>query len=184
MLCQSSLCPLSRRLAFVSPESAHAAPSGGSATPSSPSAYPPFAPASVSMMSPAERVVHVFVATTSNLINGAIIGAVFGFISGVWSTRSLKGAFGEARGMAKSWAGISAIYAGLQTTAKVIRGRDDRYNALIGACGSGAAFQAHGGPSAAAQGCVSFAALSYLIDSLTAPKQDDQSDEAILNKPR
>lgn len=184
----SLLCPLSRSLAFASPSPVHAASSGsgkiGGNAASPPPGYPPFAPTPVSLMTPAERVVHVFVATTSNLINGFFIGSIFGFFSGAWGTRSFGGAFREAKTMGKSWAGISAIYAGLQTAAKVIRGKDDRYNALVGACGSGAAFQAHAGPASAAQGCVSFAALSYLIDSLTAPKQDDQSDEAILNKRR
>lgn len=104
-------------------------------------------------------------------------------MSGVWSTRSIRAALVEARTNGKSWAGISALYAGLQTAAKVIRRKDDRYNAMIGACGSGAAFTASKGPAAAAQGCVSFAALGYLIDALSTPKQeDDQSDEAILNK--
>lgn len=78
---------------------------------------------------------------------------------------------------------ISAVYAGLQTASKVIRNREDRFNSVVGACGSGAAFSAKGGPRAAAQGCVSFAALSYIIDMLTGPKQPDNlSDEAILNK--
>lgn len=184
-LCQSSLCPLSRRLAFAQPIAVHAAPSSNDDAEGiadvSP-AYPLMGPTPISLMSPAERVAHVVATTTSNLINGCVIGAIFGFVSGVWSTRSFSGAFREAGTMAKSWASISAIYAGIQTTAKVLRGKDDRYNAIVGACGSGAFFQARAGPTSAAQGCVSFAALSYLIDSLTASKKTDQSDD--LSKPR
>lgn len=124
-------------------------------------------------------------ATTSNLLNGAIFGALFGFVSGVWSTRSLRGALVEARNNGRSWGAISGVYAGLQTAAKVVRNREDRFNAVVGACGSGAAFTAKAGPRAAMQGCVSFAALSYVIDMLTSGQgkgEDPMSDEAILRK--
>lgn len=178
---QLSVCPQSRRLAFASgPSPTLAAPP--SASPSAaPSALGPNLPP-LSSLSPTERALQVFVAASSNLFNGFIFGGLFGLVSGAWSTRSFRGAFAEARSNGKSWGTISAVYAGLQTASKVIRGRDDRYNAIVGACGSGAAFSIKGGPAAAAQGCVSFAALSYLIDMLTASKIDDQSDEAILNK--
>lgn len=183
--CQSSLCPLSSRLAFASaPAVTHASPPSSSSTAptASPYSYPP--PIPLTALTPAERVIHVFVATTSNLINGFIFGGLFGFISGAWTKRSLRGAFAEARGNGKSWAAISAVYAGLQTASKVIRRKDDRYNAIVGACGSGAVFSAKNGSVAAAQGCVTFAALSYFLDSLTSTRQEDMSDEAILNKSR
>jgi hypothetical protein len=139
----------------------------------------------------AERFVDVAISATSNLLNGAVFGAFFGLISGAWTHRSLAGAWGEAKMNGRSWGSISGIYAGLQTAARVIRNKDDRFNNVIGACGSGAVFTAKGGPRAAVQGCVSFAGLSYLIDVFTAPKDapeatGDQvlSDEAILRKKR
>lgn len=133
-----------------------------------------------------DRVLHVAAATTSNLLNGAIFGALFGFVSGLWSSRAFRPALVEARANGRSWATISAVYAGLQTASKMLRARDDRFNALVGACGSGAAFTVRSGPAAAAQGCVSFAGLSYLIDVLTSPKPDpaEQTDEQILSKKR
>lgn len=145
-------------------------------------AAPPTIP--LTALTPVERVVHVFAATTTNFVNGFLFGGIFGFVSGAWSKRSIKGAFAEAGGNGKSWAGISAVYAGLQTASKVIRRKDDRYNAIVGACGSGAVFSAKNGPSAAAQGCVTFAALSYFLDSLSSSSTPpaNQTDEEILNK--
>lgn len=138
-----------------------------------------------------ERAIDVAVATMSNLLNGGIFGAFFGLISGAWTHRSLAGALGEARMNGKSWGGISGIYAGLQTASRVIRNKDDRMNNVVGACGSGAVFSLKNGPRAAAQGCVSFAALSYLIDVFTTPKDPPGagdgaglSDEAVLRKKR
>lgn len=124
-----------------------------------------------------DRAIHVIVVTTSNLINGAVFGAIFGLISGAWSKRSFAGALTEAKANGRSWGAISGMYAGLQTASRVIRNRDDRWNSVVGACGSGAAFTAKGGPRAAFQGCVSFAALSYLIDAFTTPKEEDTSNE-------
>lgn len=86
-----------------------------------------------------------------------------------------------------SWGGISGIYAGLQTASRVIRNKDDRVNNVVGACGSGAVFSLKNGPRAAAQGCVSFAALSYMIDVFTTPKdvaKEGMSDEDVLRKKR
>ncbi|KAI0566989.1 Tim17-domain containing protein [Gracilaria domingensis] len=101
----------------------------------------------------------------------------------MWTNRgAFRPAFAEAGNNLRSWAAISAVYAGLQTASKVIRNKDDRYNSVIGACGSGATFYVRSGPRAAAQGCVTFAALSYLIDALVVPKEDPNSDEAILRK--
>jgi Tim17/Tim22/Tim23/Pmp24 family len=138
-----------------------------------------------------ERVVDVAVAATSNLLNGGIFGALFGLVTGAWTHRSFAGAFGEAKMNGKSWGGISCIYAGLQTASRVIRNKDDRFNNVVGACGSGAVFTAKNGPRAAAQGCVSFAALSYLIDVFATPKDAPGgadsaglSDEAVLRKKR
>lgn len=153
---------------------------------------PPTVPAGKALadLTAAERVVDVAVAATSNLLNGGIFGAFFGLVSGGWTTRSLGGAFSEAKVNGKSWGGISCIYAGLQTASRVVRNKDDRMNNVVGACGSGAVFSAKNGPRAAAQGCVSFAALSYLIDVFTTPKDSPGpdgaglSDEAVLRKKR
>lgn len=146
---------------------------------------PSTSPPPLSSLSPSERAAEVIVATTSNLLNGALFGAFFGLVSGLWSTRSFRGALSEARSNGKSWGAISGVYAGLQTLARVVRNRDDRYNAVIGACGSGAAFTMKAGPRAAVQGCVSFAMLSYFIDVLAGSgKRSDKemSDEEILRK--
>jgi hypothetical protein len=132
-----------------------------------------------------ERAIDVAVSATSSLLNGAV--------SGAWTTRSAAGALAEAKSNGQSWGGISGIYAGLQTLARVVRNTDDRWNNVLGACGSGAVFSIKQGPRAAAQGCVSFAGLSYLIDVFASPKDAEDvdttngkglSDEAVLRKKR
>lgn len=131
------------------------------------------------------RAMYVVEKAASNLATGAIFGGLFGLISGGFSKRSLQGALTEARTNGRSWASISATYAGLQAASLAIRRKDDRVNNVVGACGSGAAFAAHGGPAAALQGCVSFAAISYLIEAMTTPKEEaaqPPNDAAILNK--
>ncbi|PXF42652.1 Mitochondrial import inner membrane translocase subunit TIM22-2 [Gracilariopsis chorda] len=138
---------------------------------------------SLNALTPSERLLEVLLATSSSMLNGAVFGAIFGFFSGLWTNRgAFRPALSEAGANLRSWGAISAVYAALQTASKVIRNRDDRFNSVIGACGSGATFYLRSGPRAAAQGCVTFAALSYVIDALVVPKDDPDSDEAILRK--
>lgn len=140
------------------------------------------------LLRPAERAAQVALMTGANLVNGALLGGVFGLLAGGWSKRTFAGAFAEMRTNARTWGFISGTYAGLQMSARAIRGVDDRFNAVIGACGSGAAFSSKNGPRAALQGCVSFAAFSFLIDVMTTPKEaevgkeDPMSAEVILRK--
>lgn len=54
--------------------------------------------------------------------------------------------------------------------------KDDKYNNVLGACGSGALFSASSGPQAAIRGCASFALFSYVIESFLV-QPDSRSDE-------
>lgn len=131
-------------------------------------------PIPVELLGAGARAMHVVEVASRNLVQGALFGGVFGLISGGWSTKSFGGAWKEARANGRSWGAISAVYAGVQAASLAIRRKDDRINSVVGACGSGATFSAAQGPRAALQGCVSFAAISYLIEALTTPKEEDE----------
>lgn len=114
------------------------------------------------------RVKEVFTTSTSSALSGSIFGLLFGIVSGTVGRKGVGPTLAAAQAQARSWGGVSAVYSGLQTAAKVARAKNDRWNNVIGACGSGAAFScaSGGGPRAAVQGCVSFALFSYVIDGL------------------
>lgn len=141
---------------------------------------PETVPVPVELLGAGARAMHVVEVTSRNLVQGALFGGVFGLISGAWSTKTFGGAWKEARTNGRSWGAISAVYAGVQAASLAIRKKDDRFNSVVGACGSGATFSAPQGPRAALQGCVSFAAISYLIEVVTTPKEEE--DEKINGK--
>lgn len=68
---------------------------------------------------PLKKVFTVLVMTVSSLANGGIMGGLFGFVSGGWTTRTVAGAWTNAKTNALSLGGLSAAYTGLQTLAKV-----------------------------------------------------------------
>ncbi len=136
------------------------------------------------LMSAGARAQYVVTTTARQLVSGMLFGGFFGLIAGAWSKRSLGGALAEARSSGRSWGSISAIYSGLHAASYAIRKKDDRMNTIIGACGSGAYFS-NGGPRGALQGCVTFAAMSFLIEAMIAPKEQEvveETDPAVILK--
>ncbi|GJQ12569.1 hypothetical protein GpartN1_g4360.t1 [Galdieria partita] len=117
-----------------------------------------------------DKVMQVCSATALSFANGAFMGGIFGLVQGGVSSKSFGGAWKEAAISGRTWGAISAIYACLQSASKVVRGKDDKYNNVVGACGSGAFFSWNNGFRAALQGCISFALFSYLIDMFLTPK--------------
>jgi hypothetical protein len=117
-----------------------------------------------------DKIMQVCSATALSFANGAFMGGIFGLVQGGLSSKSFGGAWKEAALSGRTWGGISAIYACLQSASKVVRGRDDKYNNVVGACGSGAFFSWNNGFRAALQGCISFALFSYLIDMFLSPR--------------
>lgn len=134
----------------------------------------------------AARVKEVFTTATSSALSGSIFGLLFGLVSGTVGRKGVGPTFAAAQAQARSWGGVSAVYSGLQTAAKVARAKNDRWNNVIGACGSGAAFScaSGGGPRAALQGCVSFALFSYVIDGLVPSTGGDatKTDAELLKQ--
>lgn len=134
----------------------------------------------------AARVKEVFTTSTSAALSGSIFGLLFGLVSGTVGRKGVGPTIAAAQAQARSWGGVSAVYSGLQTAAKVARAKNDRWNNVIGACGSGAAFScaSGGGPRAALQGCASFALFSYVIDGLVPSTGGDatKTDAELLKQ--
>jgi len=132
------------------------------------------------------KVFYVVMQTTSAFVNGSILGALVGVVTGAWGKKTWVGARTEAMSAARSWGGISGVYTGLTVFTKAVRGVDDNYNAVIGACGSGAVFSLQSGPRAALQGCATFALFSYVVDMFAKPREepdpDMSPDEAAMRK--
>ncbi|KAA8492460.1 Mitochondrial import inner membrane translocase subunit TIM22-3 [Porphyridium purpureum] len=128
------------------------------------------------------RILDTAQAGLTSFVNGGLFGAIFGFVSGLASKRNLKLALGEARSSGISWGGIGALYAGIQTAAKNIRGVDDTWNTVLGACGSGVYLSWGQGGRSMAQGCVSFAAFTYVVEKYLYPRnqQEPLTDEEKL----
>ncbi|KAJ8903949.1 hypothetical protein NDN08_000480 [Rhodosorus marinus] len=125
-----------------------------------------------------EKVITVAIITATSFLNGAVIGGIFGFVSGAWSERTLQAAWANAKQNGGTWGSLGAAYSGLQTLARVAREKSDKYNSVIGACGSGALFSAPQGPQAAIRGCASFAMFSYLFETVVG----HQPQERILEE--
>lgn len=59
-----------------------------------------------------------------------------------------------------------------QVLAREVRGKHDKWNNMVGACGAGACGAVGKGLPAMASGCVNFAGMSYLLDLLMERSQD------------
>ncbi|CAM9533553.1 unnamed protein product [Discosporangium mesarthrocarpum] len=79
----------------------------------------------------------------------------------------------KANQMAGSWGMLTASFAGFTSVSKVIRGRDDKWDQVCGACGAGAFLCREQGPRAMAQGCLSYSLLTLLLAS---PGKKDELD--------
>lgn len=129
----------------------------------------------------------VAVETTRQALTGLALGSLAGLGSGLWNKRGFNTTLQDMRSSGLSFGFVSAVYAGVSTAARLIRGKEDRYNSTIASCASGGAFYAKGGPRAMVQGCVTFAAFSYFIDMFFTPKEqkmldDTRTPEEILRK--
>mmetsp|Transcript_3220 Transcript_3220/g.9821 ORF Transcript_3220/g.9821 Transcript_3220/m.9821 type:complete len:202 (-) Transcript_3220:368-973(-) len=118
-----------------------------------------------------QKAITVATLTASSFLNGLIFGGLFGLVSGAWSTKSWAGAWANAKTSGMSWGGLSATYSGLQSLATAIRDKQDKYNNIIGACGSGALLSLPSGPQAALRGCASFSLFAYFFDAFFSGSQ-------------
>ena len=70
----------------------------------------------------------------------------------------------RAVGSAKSWAQLSAAFSGFHALTRVVRGKEDRWNGIVGAAMTGAFLNRQGGPQAMLQGATTYASFTYVLD--------------------
>eukprot|EP00611_Tribonema_gayanum_P031294 TRINITY_DN8_c0_g1_i1.p1 TRINITY_DN8_c0_g1~~TRINITY_DN8_c0_g1_i1.p1 ORF type:complete len:233 (-),score=55.18 TRINITY_DN8_c0_g1_i1:152-850(-) len=135
---------------------------------------------------PVGGAIEIGTTVAGSYISGGILGYVIGLGMGAASKGAMSGGMGGlfstmgARGKqtAIAWGGITACFSGFTTAAKVIRSRDDRWNQILGSCGTGAAMCKDKGPQAMLQGCVSYGAFAYILDMLGAGHMDTAPEQA------
>ena len=76
---------------------------------------------------------------------------------------------GKARGWAKSFGILTALFEGVECCVEKYRGKHDVWNQTISGCVVGATLSAGAGPGAACAGCVGFASFSVIIDKIMGP---------------
>jgi len=127
--------------------------------------------------------VEVGVITAGSYISGGVLGYTIG---GVFATptlfrpsttnamvttsasKELRSRMGlwhsKASKQAGSWANLSAAFSGFHALCRVVRGKEDKWNSIIGSAATGAYLSRKAGPRAMAQGGATYAAVTYLLD--------------------
>jgi import inner membrane translocase subunit TIM22 len=77
-----------------------------------------------------------------------------------------KGTVSKARGWAKSFGVMTALFGGYECVIEKQRATKDVWNQAYSGCAVGATLAAKEGPAAACMGCAGFAAFSFLIDKV------------------
>lgn len=80
-----------------------------------------------------------------------------------------KATAAKARGWAKSFGVLSALFGGIECVIEKYRGKHDVWNPVISGCAVGATLSAKAGPGAACAGCAGFAGFSFLMDKIMGP---------------
>ena len=71
----------------------------------------------------------------------------------------------KAVASAKSWSQLSAAFSGFHALTRVVRGgREDKWNGIVGSACTGAYLNRQGGPQAMAQGAMTYASFTYMLD--------------------
>jgi len=71
----------------------------------------------------------------------------------------------KAVASAKSWSQLSAAFSGFHALTRVVRGgREDRWNGIVGSACTGAFLNRQAGPQAMAQGAMTYASFTYMLD--------------------
>ncbi|CAM9113229.1 unnamed protein product [Choristocarpus tenellus] len=128
-----------------------------------------------------ENCFEATVGTINAYISGYITGLVWGAIMGsTWARVPDVGFFSSVRTksvqMGGTWGMLTASFQGFTAISRVLRGRDDEWDQIFGACGAGAFLCKDKGPQAMAQGCLSYGLLSYLFASMGKKDELDVVD--------
>ena len=118
----------------------------------------------------ARSVDQVIGSTLSGYVGPWMIGMIIGSVTG--AKGGFKAAMRNGVNTGNSWGIISATFCGLEVLSREIRGKHDKWNNMVGACGAGACGAAGKGIPAMVSGCVNFAGMSYLLDLLMERSQD------------
>ncbi len=119
----------------------------------------------------ARSVDKVFGAAISGFCGPWVIGFLFGFIGGVRGSGFLVAAK-SAVGTGNTWGTLSAAFCGVESLAREIRGKHDKWNNIMGACSAGVVSNCSRGPQAMLTGCLNFAGMSYLLDLFMSRQKD------------
>ncbi|CAM9830425.1 unnamed protein product [Chrysoparadoxa australica] len=134
-----------------------------------------------------ESIMEVGLGTFGSFLSGGVLGYVIGFGKGIFAgghsgLALLKAVHKTATTTGGNWGSITACFAGFGGAARVVRNKDDKWNNVIGSCGTGAFMCRGKGPNQMAQGCLSYALCSYFFDSLAGPSGDNKSPMAQPNR--
>lgn len=93
-------------------------------------------------------------------VAGMFVGATFGKVPDVSLLASMKAKTGQ---MAGDWGKLTAVFTGFTQLSIVVRGRNDQWDQVLGACGAGAYLNRGKGPRAMLQGAASYGLFSLVF---------------------
>ncbi|KAK4529471.1 hypothetical protein CCYA_CCYA01G0328 [Cyanidiococcus yangmingshanensis] len=124
-----------------------------------------------------EKLLFVAVETFTQGIASGVMGGLAGLVYGAISRRTFEGARAEGRKFLVTWGLFGGVYSLGLGMARTVRQRQDKYNAVIAACASGAVFGREQGIQGMLSGCAQFAGFTYLIETFLIGAQSPQSQQ-------
>ncbi|KAG5187708.1 Tim17/Tim22/Tim23/Pmp24 family-domain-containing protein [Tribonema minus] len=132
-----------------------------------------------------ECCMEVGLTTVGSLVSGGVLGYIIGWGIGIAQKGAFEGGLGNAikamhakgRQTGSSWGLITACFSGFTSAARVMRGREDHWNSILGSCGTGAVMCRDRGVGGMLQGCLAYGAFSYILDMVGGhPSVTDELD--------
>ncbi|CAM9665274.1 unnamed protein product [Sphacelaria rigidula] len=120
-------------------------------------------------------------ATASSFLSGCVLGGIVGVVAGATFSKvpdvslltSVKTKGGQFAG---DWGKLTAAFTGFTQLSTVVRGRNDKWDQVFGACGAGAFLNLGKGPQAMLQGAASYGLFSLVFASQAPPDELDVVD--------